>query len=86
MIVRRIRPSPKICVAHNEALSKGFLARYNLTRLELKTFTYAGVPQAISINNAVLGMLPKRLLFTMVKSTEFSVRGIRSRLISAITI
>jgi len=37
LIVRRIRPSPKISVAHNEALSKGFLVRYNLTRVELKT-------------------------------------------------
>jgi len=37
LIVRRIRPSPKISIAHNEALSKGFLARYNLTRVELKT-------------------------------------------------
>jgi len=70
LIVRRIRPSPKISVSH-EALSKRCLARYNLTRVELKTFTFAGGPQAISINNAVLGMLPKRLLFTMVKNTDF---------------
>jgi len=71
LIVRRIRPSPKIFVAHTEALSKGCLDRYNVTRVELKTFTYAGGPPAISINNAVLGMLPKRLLFTMVKNTDF---------------
>jgi len=70
LIVRRIRPSPKISVTHNKALSKGFLARYNLTRVELKTFTFAGGPQAISINNAVLGMLPKRLIFTTVKNTD----------------
>ena len=42
LIVRRIRLSPKISVAHNEALSKGFLARYKLTRVELKTFAFAG--------------------------------------------
>jgi len=52
LIVRRIRPSPKISVAHNEALSKGCIARYNL-RVELKAFTFAGGPQAISIHNAV---------------------------------
>ena len=39
LIVRRIRPSPKISYAHTEALSKGCVARYNLTRVELKTFT-----------------------------------------------
>jgi len=71
LIVRRIRSTPKISFAHTEALSKGCIARYNLTRVELKTFTYAGGPQAISINNAVLGMLPKRLIFTMVKKTDF---------------
>jgi len=71
LIGRRIRPGRKISVAHNEALSKGYLARYNLTRVEIKTFTFAGGPQAISVNNAVLGMLPKRLIFTMVKNTHF---------------
>jgi len=84
--VRRIRPSPKISIAHNEALSKGFLARYNLTRVELKTSTFAGGPQAISNNNAVLDMLLKRLIFTMVKTLTFSVREMRTRIISAITI
>jgi len=71
LIVRRIRPSPKISIAHIEALSKVFLARYNFTRDKLKTSTYADGPQAISINNTVLGMLPKRLIFTMLKNTEF---------------
>ena len=73
LIVRRIRPSPKISYAHTEALSKGCIARYNLRRVELKTFTYTGGPQAISIKNAVLGALPKRLIFTMVKNKDFLV-------------
>jgi hypothetical protein len=71
LIVRRIRPSPKISIAHNEAPSKGFLARYNLTRVELKTFTFAGGPEALSINNAVLSVLSKSLIFTIVKNTGF---------------
>jgi len=71
LVVRRIRPSPKIVDAHNEALSKGIHALYNLTRVELKTFTYAVGAQALFINKAVLGALPKRLIFTMVKNTDF---------------
>jgi len=71
LIVRRIRLSPIISVAHNEALSKGLFARYNVMRVELKTFTFAAGPQALSINNAVLGVLPKRLIFTMAKNTDF---------------
>jgi len=31
LIVRRIRPSPKISYAHTEALSNGCIARYNVT-------------------------------------------------------
>ena len=71
LIVRGIRPCPKIALAHYEALSKGFFARYNLTRVELKTFTLSSGPRAVSINNAVLGVLPKSLLFTMIKNTDF---------------
>ena len=75
LVVRRIRPSPKIFVAHNEALSKGIRALYNMTRVELKTFTFAGGFQTLSINNAVLGALPKHLIFTMLKNTDFLGSG-----------
>ena len=61
LIVRRIRPSPKISYAHTEALSKGCIARCNL-RVELKTSTYAGGPQAVSIINAV-GCSPEMSYF-----------------------
>jgi hypothetical protein len=69
--VKRIRPNPAILAAHNETLSKGLLARYNFTRVELKTFTFASGTQSLSIDNAVLGTIPKRLIFTMIKNTDF---------------
>jgi hypothetical protein len=71
LIVRRIKAEPKILLAHNETVSKGYFARYNLTSVELKTFTFSKGPQSLSINNAVLGVMPKRLVFTMVKNTDF---------------
>jgi len=71
LIARPIWPSPKISYAHTEALGKGCIARYNLTRVELKTFTFAGSSQELSTNNAVFGALPKRLIFTIVKYTVF---------------
>jgi hypothetical protein len=52
-------------------LSQGVLARYNITRVELKTFTFSSGSQSLSIDNAVIGPLPKRLLFTMVKKKDF---------------
>jgi len=71
LLVNRVRPSPSLLLAHNIALGKGALARYNLTRVELKSFTFSSGAQSLSIDNAVLGTIPKRLLFIMVKNTEF---------------
>jgi hypothetical protein len=71
LIVRRIKAELKILLAHNNALSKGCFARYNLTRVELNTFTFSKGPRPLSLINAVLGVLPKRLIFTMVRNTDF---------------
>ena len=49
----------------------GALSHYNMTRVELKTFTFSVGSKSISIDNAVLGHVPKRLLFTMVKNADF---------------
>ena len=57
LCVKRIRPNPTILAAHNEILSKGFLARYKFTRVELKTFTISSGSQSLSIDNAVLGTI-----------------------------
>jgi hypothetical protein len=42
-----------------------------MTRVELKAFTYSIGPNSLSIDNAVLGQLPKLLLFTMNKNENF---------------
>jgi hypothetical protein len=70
LLVHRIKPNPSIPLALNTVLHKGEPARYNLTIVELKTLTFSKGSKS-SIDNAVLGPLPKRLLFTMVQNTEF---------------
>jgi hypothetical protein len=70
LFVRRVRANPKIPLAHEETL-KTDLARYNLTRVELKTFTFSSGPRSLSIDQAVNGRIPKRLLFTMLSNSEF---------------
>ena len=70
LLVRRIRATPKIPLAH-EATLKTNLARSNLTRVELKTFTFSAGPQSLSINQAVMGRIPKRHLFAMIANTDF---------------
>jgi hypothetical protein len=62
LYVKRIRASPSILASHTEALHKGYPARYNFTRVELKTFTFGSGSKSLSIDNAVLGVLPKRLI------------------------
>jgi len=70
LLVNRVRSSPSLLMAHNTTLARGVLARYNLTRVEIKTYTFSSGSQSLSIDNAVLGPLPKRLLFTMVKNSD----------------
>ena len=52
-------------------MNTGTFARYNMTRVELKTFTFSTGSKSLSIDNAVLGHVPKRLLFSMVKNADF---------------
>jgi len=70
-LVNRVRPSPSLLLAHNIALGKGTLARYNLSSVKLKSFTFSSGRQSLSIDNSVLGTIPKRFLFSVVKNTEF---------------
>jgi len=71
LFVKRIRANPVLLSAHNTTLKEGGIARYNLTIIELKTFTFLSGLKSLSIDNAVLGPIPKRLLFTMARNTDF---------------
>jgi len=66
LLVKRVRPNTAILAAHNQTLNKGILARYNFTRVELKTFTFSSGSKSLSIGNAVLVTIPKRVIFTML--------------------
>ena len=68
LLVQTVKPDPIILLAHNSTLNKGSLARYKLTRVELKTFTFSAESKTLSIDNAVLGPIPKRLRFTRLRT------------------
>jgi len=53
-------------------LRKGGLARYNLTSVELKAIKFSARSKSLSIENAVLYPVPKRLLFAIVKDFELT--------------
>jgi len=69
LFVKRIRPHPDLLSANNDTLKDG-VARYNLTRVELTTFTFAPGSNSLSIDNLVFGNIPKCILFTMIKNTD----------------
>ena len=69
--VRHVKPSPTIHLAHAKALEK-VNARYDTTRVALKTFSFGAGSKSVSIGNAVLGILPKRLLFTVLRNVDFT--------------
>jgi hypothetical protein len=71
LLVKRVKPNPACLVAYTKALQAGPIAKYNLSGVEVKTFTYISGSQSLSIDNAVLGLLPKRLLFTLIKNKDF---------------
>ena len=71
LLVKRVKSDRVMLLAHNATLNTGALARYYMTRVELKTFTFLVGSKSLSIDNAVLGPVPKRLLFMMVKNADF---------------
>jgi hypothetical protein len=70
LYVRRVRAHSSILLAHNNTL-KTNLAYYDMTRVSLKTFTFSCGSSSLSIDQAVTGHLPKRLLFAMVDNNDF---------------
>ena len=72
LLVRRVQPNPVILSAQETALQREALTRYNIRRVDLKTFRYSAWSKSRSIENTVVGPRPKRLLFSMIKITDFN--------------
>ena len=54
LLVRRVQPNTLIFSAHEKKLTKRALARYNITTVDLPTFTFLAGSKSRSIDNAVL--------------------------------
>ncbi len=54
-LVHHIKSNPATLLTHSVALHERGIARYNLNRLELRTFIFYIGSQSLSIDNAVLG-------------------------------
>jgi len=71
LLVRPFRPNTAIMLAHNPTLRKGSVARFIVTSVEHRIFTFSAGSKSLSIDNAVLGPITKSLLFTIAMKTDF---------------
>jgi len=71
LLVRRAKISPALLLSHARMLSKT-TAKYPLTRVEVKTFTIHSGLVGESIDNVILGQLPKRVIVGFVDNKAFN--------------
>ncbi|XP_063994376.1 uncharacterized protein F54H12.2-like [Diachasmimorpha longicaudata] len=71
LIVRRVKLSPGILIAHAKTLAKT-TAKYPLTRVEVKSFVLHNGIMGETIDNAILGQLPKRIILGFVENASFN--------------
>lgn len=71
LIVRRVKIAPGILLAHARALAKS-TAKYPLTRVEVKAISmHAGI-HGDTLDNVILGQLPKRIIIGFVDNKAFN--------------
>lgn len=71
LLVRRAKISPAVLLSHARMLSQT-TAKYPLTRVEVKTFTIHAGLVGESIDNVILGQLPKRVIVGFVDNRAFN--------------
>jgi len=84
LLVRRAKISPGVLLTHIRMLSKT-TAKYPLTKIKVKTFTINAGVVGESIDNAILGQLPKRIIVGFVDHKAFNGDRKLNPLISKIT-
>jgi len=67
LYIRRVKVNPSIMMAHAKTLEYGN-AKYCVNRVEMKTITVPAGLQTKTLDNIVIGQLPKRLFLAMVDS------------------
>lgn len=71
LYMKNVQISPSVLIAHARTLSHS-RAIYNITRVDLKTFTIPQGSRSISINNMLIGQIPRRVIFAMVDNDAFA--------------
>lgn len=69
--VHRCKISSEVKLAHARALSKG-TAKYPLTRVEIKSFTLHTGVTGESLDNVIIGQIPKRIILDLVENQAYN--------------
>ncbi|XP_023247392.1 uncharacterized protein F54H12.2-like [Copidosoma floridanum] len=71
LLVQRVKVSPTVLIAHAKTLANT-TAKYPITHVEVKSFTlYSGI-NGDSLDNVILGQLPKRIILGFVDNKAFN--------------
>ena len=71
LIIRRVKISPGVLLAHAKALSKT-TAKYPLTRVEVKALTMHKDSHGEVLDNIILGQLPQRVIICFVNNKAYN--------------
>lgn len=71
VLVRKVKISPTVLVAHANALAKQS-AKYPITRVQIKSIVLHANIHGESIDNIILGQLPKRIIVGFVRNSAFN--------------
>ncbi|XP_033214060.1 uncharacterized protein F54H12.2-like [Belonocnema kinseyi] len=74
LVVGRAKISPGILLAHAKALSHG-TAKYPITRVEVKALTLHSGVHSETLDNVILGQMPKRIIIGFVDNIAFNGNG-----------
>ncbi|XP_033229715.1 uncharacterized protein F54H12.2-like [Belonocnema kinseyi] len=74
LIVRRAKISSGILLAHAKALSHG-TAKYPITRVEVKALSLHSSVHSETLDNIILGHMPKRIIIGFVDNIAFNGNG-----------
>lgn len=71
LLVRRAKIAPGVLIAHAKMLAKT-TAKYPITRVEVKAFTMHSGITGDTLDNVILGQLPKRIILGFVNNRAFN--------------
>lgn len=72
LYVKNVTPAPSVMSAHARILSMGSTWKYHLNRVDLRTHTISANESSASLDNVVIGTIPKLLVVGFVDNQAFS--------------